>query len=352
MMHTLQMKGRQKMATEGVDKGVETQQLLKDFEEGRVEISGLPEDLRKQVIESLQGDAADTPQISEESHEEQKGEEEAAKPAEKPPEDLSKQSKKESLNERLKRVEAEKNTASQKLQAREKLLKKLGENQDFAILYLQERGISLVPGSDPKVEARLHEIRQEKSDSSSNLAHEEKELHQELFTQISSFTDDLGESYESANQKWTQVWKAVNGDTEKAERVINDPEFRKSLGLEIPVNPEKYFKATHAVKDWESMKGKYPLDMFLSQNGLAQKASLAHKASSSKEDDAERARIERAAQRTEEVPVMPTGSVDSISAQGSQERFDRLMAKADKYGNSSLSPEESKFVMECLGAGM
>lgn len=233
------------------------------------------------------------------------------------------------------------NTANQKLQARERLLEKIGSNPQFALEYLHERGIPLYQGQDAVAEAR-------KLEAAENVNAAQVEQTNRVYadsvsiaithadTVLSEYGATLGESLAQADAKWIAVFAELGNDEEKARQYINDPEFRKTVKAEGPKSPAQYLAAVNAVKAW--MKDhNTPLHKYLAFHDVA-KDTPAGKPAPSIADHTQQATAVRLAAKADEPQTLPTstGSDGAPTFVAVQD----LLDKAERIGTDNLSKEE------------
>lgn len=240
------------------------------------------------------------------------------------------------------------NTARQKLEAREKLLRKIGEDPEFAVTYLQERGHKVTYGQDAVALARqIESVENANSVATDKLQRDAQEATRVALslvdTELVSYDTGLTESLSEADAKWAAVWEELGRDETKIKQYLEDAEFRKTVKAQGPSDPKRFMQVATAVRAWMSDPNRKPLAKHLDFHDVPRKATAPSPATKPTVNPAfeEAKRLEQIAG---EPRTLPSATVQRgvNEVQGIEE----LLEKADAYGTDNLTPDERARIKE------
>ena len=239
------------------------------------------------------------------------------------------------------------NTETQKREARDRLLKKIGTDPTFAMQFLHERGIPVILGQDPIVEA----CKVERVENVENL-HTEASIREHsdsvnlaishADTVLSDYDTGLGESLSQADQKWQAVHAELGGDETLLQQYLSDPEFRKTVKAQGPADATKYLATSNAVRKWMADHNT-PLQKYLDFHDIPRKtpgtpAKAVQASPAIAPLNVANAEAQRLAAKQEEPQTLPnaTGGTSADTYVAVQD----LLNKADRIGVDNLTPAE------------
>jgi hypothetical protein len=243
------------------------------------------------------------------------------------------------------------NTAQQKLEARTKLINRLGTDTTFLAEYMHERGKNIVTSADPIGEARqMARDEQVIAEQQETINAQYRTATQiavaQADTVLSGYDPGFSESLAEADAKWQAVHAALGGDQAKLDKYLQDPEFRKTVGVQGPSDIAGYTRVVTAVRQWMANPNT-PLQKFLDfhdvarKNGAPQAAAPKAQPAPAVRSDAN-AEAERLAAKFEEPRGLPSSS--SGMDQNPQAAIQDILDKAERIGHDNLSAEERQRV--------
>ena len=265
--------------------------------------------------------------------------------------------KPKTLAEKYYRKSNEANTFRQKLESKERHLTRMAEDAEYAKKWLSENAkwskdvevpvaldgsldiekapaaIKAIYEKSQRLEREMEEMRQDQQRKMADL--ERQEEIRAVQHDLEAFGIDLGEKFDEAERKYASAWAKLNGDENAIDRYVKDENYRKSVG-DAPKNLDGLLKVLQAVHDCKALGGKYPLAVFLREQGLEPKKAQTKQATA--HDDVRKAEINKMAEVSQRPEPMPTSS-------GSPREVDSdadFIEKMDKKPSELWTAEERK----------